>query len=593
MTILQSLAAYYDRLSAKGEVADEGYMPVPISFVVEIDLDGSFVALVDIRNPSKNRLVAQQRVVPKLRDHNNSVDPFLFWDSTRYALGATAKEMRRGSASQLFDSFRERHEVCLNDSQDEGLRALLRFLRQWRPEEFEGRGLNNEALDTNIVFRLHRSPSDDPEREIHLRQAARAIWNSRVEEDTSEGTCLATGERAALARLHPSFRLLGEKDSAPVVSFNELAFDSYEKAQGENAPVSKRVAFSYGTALNKLLKDPGRRVRVGDATAVFWADASDLGEQRAAAAESFFGTALNPDDKDADQLDAGRMRAAMEAISKGRAAEINPDLDPRTRMHVLGLCLPNPGRTAVRFWHVGTLGDLAANLAQHWRDLEIDPNPFKRAPAAWALLYETALQRKAENIPPKIGGDLMRAVLDGGRYPLTLLTAVIGRIRADGDANGIRAAICKAVIQRNLRLSKLTEDIPVALDKENVNPAYRLGRLFALYEWAETGAEKRNATIRDKFFASASSTPARVFPLLMRGSTHNLSKLRKGSSVGLAVMLDKEITDVLGGLSDQLPASLPLEEQGRFVVGYYHQMQMRYRGKAPEKATENTDEQEE
>jgi CRISPR-associated protein Csd1 len=202
------------------------------------------------------------------------------------------------------------------------------------------------------------------------------------------------------------------------------------------------------------------------------------------------------------------------------------------------------------------------------------------------------VQRKSENIPPKIGGDLMRAVLGGERYPMPLLSAVIGRIRADGDVNGVRAAICKAVIQRNLRLSNRTEEIPVALDKQNMNPAYRLGRLFALFEWAETGAGKRNATIRDKYFASASTTPARVFPLLMRGSTHNLAKLRKGSSTGLAVMLDKEITEVLAGLDDQLPASLRLEEQGRFVIGYYHQAKARFAGKQAESNEGSDDEQE-
>jgi CRISPR-associated protein Csd1 len=126
----------------------------------------------------------------------------------------------------------------------------------------------------------------------------------------------------------------------------------------------------------------------------------------------------------------------------------------------------------------------------------------------------------------------------------------------------------------------------VALDKQNTNPAYRLGRLFALFEWAETGAGKRNATIRDKYFAAASTTPARVFPLLMRGSTHNLAKLRKGSSTGLAVLLDREITEVLSGLDDQLPTSLRLEEQGRFVIGYYHQTKARFGGKAADSDAE-------
>lgn len=594
MTILQSLAAYYERLHARspGEVPNEGYMPAPISFAVEIDLNGSFVGLIDLRTPVKGRLVSQTKIVPKLRDHNNSVDPFLFWDSTRYALGVTAKQMRRGSSHLLFESFRNRHEESLAGTQDPGLRAMLLFLRSWDPAEFARLGLNADALDTNVIFFLHRSPDGDPEREVHQRGAAREIWEARPSTSSTETFCLASGKIAPSSRLHPSFRLPFEKDSAPLVSFDKQAFGSYDKSQGDNAPLSERATFAYGTALNALLKDPARFVKIGDAIAVFWADARIVGEKRANIAETFFAGAINPERIDPDQHDASRMRALMELVATGRPTDLAPDLDPGTLMHVLGLNLPNPGRTAVRFWHVGSLGELSANLAQHWKDLEIEPSPFVRAPTPKQLLIETAVLKKPENIPPKIGGDLMRAVLGGERYPMPLLSAVIGRIRADGDVNGVRAAICKAVIQRNLRLSNRTEEIPVALDKQNMNPAYRLGRLFALFEWAETGAGKRNATIRDKYFASASTTPARVFPLLMRGSTHNLAKLRKGSSTGLAVMLDKEITEVLAGLDDQLPASLRLEEQGRFVIGYYHQAKARFAGKQAESNEGSDDEQE-
>jgi CRISPR-associated protein Csd1 len=157
-----------------------------------------------------------------------------------------------------------------------------------------------------------------------------------------------------------------------------------------------------------------------------------------------------------------------------------------------------------------------------------------------------------------------------------LLTAVVQRIRADGAANSRRASLCRAVLQRDLRFNKSKEIIPVGLDKNNANPAYRLGRLFALYEWAEESAENRNATLRDKYFGAASSTPARVFPLLMRGSTHNLSKLRKGGKAGLAVVIDREIAEVMSDLPDPLPRALALEEQGRFFMGYYHQERDRF-----------------
>lgn len=177
---------------------------------------------------------------------------------------------------------------------------------------------------------------------------------------------------------------------------------------------------------------------------------------------------------------------------------------------------------------------------------------------------------------------MMRAVLTDTRYPHTLLTAVIGRIRADKTINTPRAALCKAVINRDLRLSKTgklkaeNKEIPVALDETNANTAYLLGRLFSLYEEAEAGVAKRNATIRDRYFGAASATPARVYPILMRGYGHNISKLGKGERTGQAVNIEKAVTAVIGHLTDVLPRTLSLEDQGRFVVGYYHQQQKRF-----------------
>jgi CRISPR-associated protein Csd1 len=604
MTILQSLAAYYERLRTRGEAAEPGYAPKKISFELVIDKAGRPVSLNDLRDMKGKKPAPRQLDVPSV-SRTSGIEAAFLWDKTSYSLGVTDVRSDEEQKAKVppepgwpprtmeeHAAFRALHENALANTNDEGLLALLAFLKGWTPDLFVANGYPLEALDQNIVFRL-----DGEFEHLHEKPAARAIWQQKQQpiSDTPTVPCLITGQPAVPARLHPT--ILGVRDAqssgAALSSFNLKSFTSYDKEQGANAPVSADGAFAYGTALNKLLsRDSGRNIIVGDATCVFWADAVETGETAALSAETFFGAALNPSDRDADVMDAGRMRAALDAVSQGRPVEALPALDPRTRVHVLGLS-PNAGRISVRFWHVGSLGSLAVNLSRHWNDLEIEPSPFTRAPSVWALLYETALQRKSENIPPKIGGDLMRAVLGGERYPTPLLSAVIGRMRADGDVNGIRTAICRAVVQRNLRLSNRTEEIPVALDKQNTNPAYRLGRLFALFEWAETGAGKRNATIRDKYFAAASTTPARVFPLLMRGSTHNLAKLRKGSSTGLAVLLDREITEVLSGLDDQLPTSLRLEEQGRFVIGYYHQTKARFGGKAADSDAETADEQEE
>ena len=277
------------------------------------------------------------------------------------------------------------------------------------------------------------------------------------------------------------------------------------------------------------------------------------------------------------ELVAETVRAALDAVAKARAADAT-EFDPETRVYFLGLA-PNAARLSVRFWQPVTFGEFARHITRFWDDLALAPSPWKTAPAAWSLLYETALQRKVENIPPRLGGDLMRAVLTGAPYPRTLLSGVINRIRADGDINGRRAAICRAVINQNTK----REEIPMSLDRDNPNPAYRLGRMFAVLESIQQAAlPGLNATIRDRYFASASATPARIFPQLTKIATHHLSLLRKGDSGGLAHWLDREMGDIWGGLEADLQRALNLEDQGRFVAGYYHQ-------RWTKKTTEGTD----
>ena len=112
----------------------------------------------------------------------------------------------------------------------------------------------------------------------------------------------------------------------------------------------------------------------------------------------------------------------------------------------------------------------------------------------------------------------------------------------------------------------------MSLDRDNHNPAYLLGRLFAVYEGAQRAALPNiNATIKDRYYGAASATPGAVFPLLERGSAAHLASLRKGDKGGLAQWFDQEIDAILSGMSATFPRSLRLEDQGRFAIGYHHQ----------------------
>lgn len=584
MTVLQALARCYDRLAAEDDAPPFGFSRENVSYAVVLSPGGDPVDTMQLLDTSGKKPRPRARPAPQAVKRTSGVAANFLWDKTAYALGAKRNPDTKqpAPAEREHAAFRALHEKLLAGSDDEGLRALRAFLNAWRPEEYSRLRHAEDMLDTNVVFRL-----DGDAGFLHDRAAAKDIWSAHLDRrsaDAERGFCLVSGRRAPVARLHPALKgVFGAQSSgASIVSFNLDAFESFGKKRGANAPVSERAASAYTTALNALLaRGSKRRIQIGDTTTVFWAEAS--GEGESSAAEELFSLTIAPPPTDAQE--AAKVRTALDVIAAGRRplADAAPGVREDTRFYVLGLA-PNAARLSVRFWHEDTIGGFARRIGEHWKDIRLSPEPWRTPPSARRLLYETAVLRKAENIPPNLGGALMRAILTGGRYPRTLFSAVIARMRADGEIAGLRAAICKACLARDHRLGFEKEDVPVSLDPNEKNLAYRLGRLFAVYEGVQRAAlGSTNATIKDSYYGAASATPASVFPLLERRSAHHLSRIRKDKG-GLAVKYEREVDAILGGVDTALPRSLRLEDQGRFALGYHHQRESLFRPKPEDDA---------
>ena len=572
MTILQALVGHYGRLVANGEAPGYGYSLEPVSFAIVLSTDGELVDVMDLRDTSGRTPRPSRRLVPRPTIRSVNIASNFLWDKTAYVFGVVPDEDTRVPIPAIrgeHTDFKQLHLRLLAGVNDVGLNALHTFLETWRAESYGNLRYASDMVGTNIVFRL-----DGEQGFIHDRPNARRVWQDHLAgQDGPKGHCLVTGEHARLQRLHPKIKGVrgAQSSGAPIVSFNLDAFESFDRKQGNNAPVSEQAAFAYTTALNTLLaRNSDRRIQIGDTTTVFWAEA--LGDDTsAAAAEDLFSILADPPTP-TDAEEAVEVADKLAAVSKGRPlADVEPNVNEDTRFFVLGL-VPNAARLSVRFWHQDTIGAIARRIGEHWRDLRLEPAPWTVRPAMWHLLLETAAQRKADNIPPTLGGALMRAILTGGRYPHSLLAAVVARMRADKDINGRRVAICKACLVRDHRLGFEDEDVSMSLDPNETNPAYRLGRLFAVYEGVQRAAlGKVNASIKDLYFGAASSTPASVFPRLERNSANHLASLRKGDKGGLAHWFEREIDSIVGGLNTAFPRSLHLEEQGRFAIGYHHQ----------------------
>ena len=597
MSVLQALDSYYERMAARGEAEPPGFARAAIGFAIVLAADGTPVGCIDLREQVKKKLVPRKMSVPIAPKRTSGPESCRLWDKTAYVLGRTAKA--DDDATKEHATFRKEHLTLLGDAIDPGLVAVRRFVETWQPARFDAPPFSAEMLDANLVFRL-----DGDQQYVHERPAARALLAAHSDPDTERVVCLITGQEAPRARLHPAIKGVdgAQTTGASLVSFNFDAVESYGKKQGANAPTSLEAAFRYGAALNALLERGRSRNRlqraIGDATTVFWADASALGEDAAGAAEDIFAAMLAPpeDAPPDDAPHAARVRDALEALARGKLPALG--LAAGVRFHVLGLA-PNAARLSVRFWLTDSFGAFAANLAQHHADIHIEPRPWLGAPSVARLVLEASTrQRKrskarqpvddrlvvnsADNdrwkdIPPLLAGEVMRAILAGTPYPRSLLAAAIIRLRAGDDAgNGWHAAASRAVLAREARLEN-KEQPPVSLDRDHPSPAYNLGRMFAMCEIAQRMALGHvNATIRDRYFGAASATPANVFPLLLRGVQNHLSKLRKEGKGG---WIEMELNAIAERLAPDLPRSLALADQGRFAIGYYHQRRTRVGGK--------------
>ncbi|AUT44737.1 type I-C CRISPR-associated protein Cas8c/Csd1 [Achromobacter sp. AONIH1] len=582
--ILQALVAYYQRLLERREegLAPFGYSPEKISYEILLAADGRVVQVNDIRDTTGKKPQPRLMNVPQPEKRTVGVKSNFLWDKTSYVLGVSATSKR---ADKEHGAFKALHREHLAGAQDAGLKALLGFLDAWTPQQFEAPHFNQDMLDANMVFRL-----DGEQTYLHERPAAQALRARLLVSDDGGGeesvaTCLVSGESQPVARLHPVIKGVSgaQSSGASIVSFNQEAFTSYGKSQGDNAPVSEQAAFAYTTVLNHLLRRSEhnrQRLQIGDTSIVFWAEAADA--QEAEQAELLLADLLG--DRPTDEQETARIRTELEKVQKGRPlGDIDPRLQEDTRMYVLGLA-PNASRISIRFWEVGTLGLFARRLADHAADFALDPQPWKTAPSAYRVVLATAPHRegsapKMDDAMSNLVGELMRAVLTGRPYPRSLLANVLMRMRSDGHLSGLRVGICKGILARERRLgiNSDKEEIPVSLDKESTSPAYRLGRLFAVLESAQRQAlgGQVNATIRDRYYGAASATPASVFPMLLRNAQNHLGRLRKDRP-GAAVGLEKDIREIVDGLTDSFPRSLRIEDQGRFAIGYYHQSQSRF-----------------
>lgn len=552
--ILKALYDYYNRCEG---LAQKGLELKEIGYLIVIDKDGSFLR---IESRMKDKKTAQAFIVLQtIKRSGKKYIPNYLWDNYEYVIGGSGESTKKNKTFlNMIAAFKEQ---AVNDSY---LDAIAKF--------YKNNGVIEETIKKDLLYdemlKSNKNISFLLQGEFKIAAEDKAVWDLVLNQNNDDinGTCLVTGQKRSISRLHTKIKLT--KDTGPLVSFKtDRGYDSYGKEQGYNAQISEEAEFAYTTALNAMLqKGSHNKFCVGNRTFVFWASSNNEASEQTE--ESLFDL-LGYTEEEVDDPNAKieQVRKVFTAIYSGSLKTSLED-----RFYILGLA-PNSARIAVVYWSESSLREFAGKILQHFKDMEIIDTRKEGKPYMGIkdMLAAVTLSGKQSEATPNLPEAIVNSIFQGTTYPFTLFSACIRRIRAESGSHDKKAiriarmAIIKAYLNRT---NSNNQKIEIMLDKSNTNQGYLCGRLFAVLENLQYAANKQDS-IRSGYMNAASSTPSAIYPTILKLSNSHYSKLAKDKK-GLAIYFDNQKKEIMAQISD-FPDTLDLSDQGRFFLGYYHQ----------------------
>jgi CRISPR-associated protein Csd1 len=383
--------------------------------------------------------------------------------------------------------------------------------------------------------------------------------------------CLLTGEPVLPAATHPKIRGLpgANLSGAALVGFDKEAFCSFGLEQSANAAMSEEAAKVYEAGLNELIRKHGTRLGGLPVLIVHWYRSKVTSED-----DPLAWLEDPPETADADaQL---RARTLLTAIREGK----RPDLADNT-YYALSLS-GNGGRVMVRDWMAGAFEELVAAVDSWFSDLAIVQLSGERLaplPRFFDLLNSLGEERQEGGLAPPLAARLYRAAVHGEPIPSAIMVRALARTRVDfvkGNApEAGRTGLLRAYLVRQYQQKgdmNMAKAIQPGLTEELGDPAYQCGRLMAVLAAVQQAAlGDVGADVIQRYYAAASATPALVFGRLIRMTQFHLGKIKQDKP-GLAWWYEDLVADISSRIGREMPATLTLEQQSMFALGYYQQL---------------------
>ena len=586
--LIKALCDYADKQLAEPDAQKipDGFAEQDIHYRIILSENGDLKNIIpftqtktikDKKGKEKEIEVPKKALLP-VRTQKSSIDSNYIEHRPLYIFGlnydkdAFSPDDKTNKARKSHDAFVKHELEFFEDIDTTACKAYRKFVEKWIPEnETENpilKELGKEYKGAYFGFSIDNESNfleNDPQFIEKYRKVIAKQNESKKDETVS--VCGILGEKGVTARLHDKVKFPGGQSSGcQLVCMNADAFESYGKTQSYNSNVSETAMKKYTSVFNKLISEKEHHCILGDMVLIWFAIKNDD-----SAESSFFSAFLG---NTSDKKTESKIETIMNYAKGGYTTDSNfiNDMvsDKKVIFYIAGLT-PNSARICQKFMYKGNFGEMLNNLIKHQSDLMIDPNNIR--PVYFSSITKELKSPKStdEKVPSPLMSAIMLAALNNTKYPDTLLATIVRRVKTDSDEekkhfiklNDTRAGIIKACLNRKYK----KEEITMAWNDENKNPAYLCGGLFAIYEkiQQESSGGNLNRTIKDSYFASACSRPASVFPKLAKLSQNHLRKLSEGSEI----YYNKMIGDVMINLDGGFPSTLNLDDQGRFIVGYY------------------------
>jgi CRISPR-associated protein Csd1 len=526
------------------------YAAVPVRWQIVLTADGELEGFISLGGDRKDNKRGENLVAPNLV-RAAGIKPKLLVDNGEYVLGMGRSDTDPAKVEERHRQFVELVERCAGETENADVATVSRFLARWDDGEDRERLPDGFDPQDNITFRVRGEfPFDHDD--------VKAFWSkSTTGAGMPEMTCLVTGDFGPVEqRLPVKVKGLtgigGQSSGTALISANAEPFESYGLKNSLTSPISRDAGELFGKALNHLLADERSRVFVGPSVYVFWT--------REKSAFDFVSFIQNRPDPESVKLLLNSPLSGVERSGIGA-----------DDFYALALSASG-GRAVVRDWLETTIPVAERNLKRWFMAQRmVNYQGEMGDPFGLYALAAGAYRDAGKEMTPQIPASLVRAAVKGGRLPEDLLARAVRRNRAEGDVSRQRAALIKLVMiyggGEGARMAEKLEE----LNPEVTEPAYHCGRLLAeLEELQRRAIPGVKATIMDRYYGAASSTPASVFGTLMRGHIAHIGKIRK-ERPGIGMTIQDRISEITTKIGPVFPSTLTMRQQAVFALGYYHQ----------------------